>query len=176
MCAPWLVIVLAGCTTGGSPVASPSTSWGPDSYDHYEAAYADWAPRYIACARKYGADAKELPDHAIDNAFAEGRPVKDFLDAECVDEVGERPKPPPATAELLQGLYVLYLEEAQCLREQGYDISQPPSQDEWVENYSGESWNPLMDVYLAGFDVQTADGKCPQPDEAEAWRLGYSGS
>lgn len=153
---------------------TPSSGWGPESYDAFEQSVTDWRIRYVECARKFGADAKILPNGSIDNAVAKGRPTTDGLDAACVADLGTWPEAPPATPEFLDGLYLLYLQQADCLREHGYAISQPPSQVDWVENYSGESWNPLMDVYLAGLDNSIANDVCPQPDEAEAWRLGYA--
>lgn len=167
---------LGGCSSGATPESTPTQSWGPNSYADYQSAYADWAPKYVTCARKYGADAVLHPNGSISNAVAEGRPEKELLDASCVDEVGSPPKPPPLTPELLRGQYALLVREAECLRRQGYTISEPPSRDEWVENYSFESWDPLVEVQKAGLDVEAADVKCPQPDSAEAWRIGYGSS
>lgn len=134
--------------------------------------FADWASRYVDCAREYGADARLNEQGSIENAVGEGRPVREGLDADCIDRVGSPPEPPPLNDEFLAGMFELFVEQADCLRAAGYVISEPPSREEWVENYDGYSWNPLMDVYNAGEDVQAADGLCPQPEPREAERRG----
>lgn len=146
-------------------------------YAQYDDLFADWAPRYIECARRYGADAKlsESSEGSIENAYAEGRPVEQGLDADCLAEVGAPPSPPPLTDAFLSGLFQLYLVQADCLRDNGYAISSAPSEAEWVETYDGYSWNPLMDVHEAGGDVWKADQLCPQPDPREAELLGTEG-
>lgn len=135
-------------------------------------AYADWAPRYVDCARSFGANAELLPDGAIQNPVAEGRDSDSGLDAQCLETVGPAPSAPPATEALLVGLYTLYVDQAECLREAGYVVSKPPSRREWVENYSGDSWNPLVDVVNMEGNVWAAMDECPQPDPVEAERIG----
>lgn len=142
------------------------------SYEQYDAMFADWASRYIECARKYGADARLLNGGSIAQPYAPGRPVRDGLDAACVDEVGESPLPPPLTDSFLAGLYELYVVEAECLREHGYPISDPPSRKDWVENYGRDSWFPLDEVPISTGDELRAEGFCPQPDPREAEELG----
>ena len=151
-------------------MATPAPT--PISQAQFAEMSADWSGRYIECARKYGADAHLTNQGSIANPYAEGRPVTNGLDAGCLAEVGDPPAAPPLTPEFLRGLYLEYVDEAACLRRNGYTISDPPSQDAWVEGYSGKSWNPLMDVALAGQDVASADGLCPQPDPVEAERRG----
>lgn len=158
---------LAGCSAEAPPT---------DHVDRPQAAYAEayveWAPRYVECARSFGANAELLTDGAIQNAVAPGRPSERGLDAECLEAVGPEPTAPPLTEELLMGLYTLYVQQAECLRDAGLDISPPPSQREWVENYSGDSWNPLFDVADAGGDLWVAMDVCPQPDPVDAERVG----
>jgi len=167
---------LASCAIDSSPNQFAGQTWGPASYSEYEAARAEWGAKYVVCARKYGAAAILHPDGTITDAVAQGRPTTALLDAGCIDEVGPPPESPPLTPELLKGLYAMLVRQADCLREKGYDISNPPSERTWAENYSLDSWNPLLDVRNAGLDVATADGKCPQPDIGEAWRTGYASS
>ncbi|MBX3087469.1 MAG: hypothetical protein KF742_03180 [Cryobacterium sp.] len=166
-----LFLGLCGC---GSSASTEDVNPTPQatSYEQYDAMFADWASRYIECARKYGADARLLNGGSIDQPYAPGRPVKDGLDAACVEEVGESPLPPPLTDSFLAGLYELYVVEAKCLREHGYTISEPPSRKDWVENYGGNSWFPLVEILNNGGDAEKADGLCPQPDPREAEELG----
>lgn len=162
-------LTLGACGTGED---EPSPQPTPTSQAQFAQLMADWSGRYIECARRYGADARLTDQGSIANAYAEGRPVTNGLDADCVAEVGDPPVAAPLTPEFLRGLYLELVDQAACLRENGYAVSEPPSRDAWVEGYSGESWNPLMDVHLAGEDVVRADAACPQPDPVEAERRG----
>lgn len=143
------------------------------SQAQYYESLADWNGRYVECARSFGADARLAPQYAIVNPAAAGRATTDMgLDAECVKKLGHQPVPPPPSTELLRGWYALLVEEAECLREHGYTVTEPPSRDEYVENYSVFSWFPLSDVSDAGQDAVKAEGQCPQPDPVEAERVG----
>lgn len=166
------ILAISGCSDATSDASAANPSPRPTSYEQYNELFADWAPRYVECARKYGADARLLDNGSISGAYAQGRPVADGLDAACVKEVGLPPNVPKLTDSFLAGMYELFVKEAQCLRDHGYVISLPPSRREWVENYGGDSWDPLMDVNNAGRDVEEADGLCPQPDPREAEQLG----
>lgn len=164
-----VLVLLTGCSSTAEPIDPDPT---PSSYAEYDAIFADWAPRYVDCAREHGADARLGDDGSIINAYAEGRPLKEGLDAECIEEVGPPPNAPPLTDAFLRGMYELFLMQAGCLRDHGYSVTEAPSRDQWVDNYDGESWNPLMDVHNAGRDVEEADRLCPQPDPREAERIG----
>lgn len=164
------VLGLTGCSAPTPP--GPTHPDRPASYVEYDSLFADWAPRYVECARKYGADAELLPSGSIANAYADGREVKEGLDAACMAEVGSPPDVPAATKAFFMGMYELFIEQADCLRKNGYAISDPPSREHWVETYDGASWDPLMEVNDAGRDVQTADKLCPQPEPREAERIG----
>lgn len=166
------ILVGSGCSasTDGRDTTVPSPR--PTSYEQYDQLFADWAPRYIECARKYGADARLLENGSISDAYAQGRSTLDGLDATCVKEIGLPPDVPKLTDSFLAGMYELFVKEAQCLRDHGYVISEPPSRRDWIENYDGDSWDPLTDVNNAGRDVEEADGLCPQPDPREAEQLG----
>lgn len=160
---------LVGCTSIVDVVDAAPTA---TSYDQYDAMHADWANAYVECVRRAGADAQLTDDGSIRNATVPGRQTEEGLDAGCVEEVGHPPDVPAPTDAFMKGLYELLVDQAECLRAHGYTISEPPSRDEWVENYDGYSWNPLLDVNSAGLDVQEADHVCPQPQPREAERLG----
>lgn len=167
-----LLVAAAGCTADDSAPASTDSAEAASDYADFDRLFADWAPRYVECARSFGADARLTEDGGVQNAYAPGRPTTQGLDADCVDEVGLPPEVPALDDEFLAGLFDLYVVQAQCLRDQGYVIAEPPSRKVWVEGYDGESWNPLMEVHLAGRDVSEADRLCPQPDPREAERAG----
>lgn len=166
----WISALLVGCAAG-TP-GSGERGGRPATYEEYDALFADWAPRYVACARQYGADAR-VTGNGISSPFAEGRVVQDGLDAECLKQVGPPPQAPELTDAFLRGLYQLFVEQAACLAENGYPIPDPPSRDSWVESYGGDSWNPLGEVdRLYSADWDAAARLCPQPDPREADRVG----
>lgn len=174
LCVLVVLLTATSCADTTERADAPTEAEVAADYAQYDELFADWAPRYVECARKYGADARlsETSKGSIENAYAEGRPVEDGLDADCLAEVGAPPSPPPLTDAFLSGLYQLYMVQAECLRGNGYAISAAPSEAEWVETYDGHSWNPLMDVHQAGGDVIQAGRLCPQPDPREAEMLG----
>lgn len=166
------LLTMTACS-GASTVTPSTTLAKATSYAAYDQQFADWAGRYVECARLFGAAAEiDAQQGSIRQPYAPGRPSDQGLDADCVREVGYPPKTPELTVPFLRGLYALLVQQADCLAEQGYVISDPPSRDDWVENYSGSSWNPLIDVDRAGQDVQRADALCPQPEGRDAERLG----
>lgn len=167
-----LLFGAVGCTDDAAVPASNAPAEAASNYGEFDRLFADWAPRYVECARSHGADARLTEDGGVQNAYAPGRPTTQGLDAQCVQEVGLPPEVPALNDQFLAGLFELYVVQAQCLREQGYMIAEPPSQKVWVEGYDGESWNPLMEVHRAGRDVAEADRLCPQPDPREAERSG----
>lgn len=164
--------VLTSCTSpprGSTDAESPR----PSTYAAYDVLFADWVSRYVECARRFGAAAEvDLQSGSISQAYAPGRPTDQGLDAQCVEDIGYPPKPPELTMPFLRGLYALLVQQGDCLRQNGYAISDPPSRDEWVENYGGLSWNPLTDVQKAGREVSEADALCPQPEGRDAERIG----
>lgn len=159
-------LALAGCS------AAPAPAPTPNSIAEYRAQYTDWATRYVECSRRHGADTKLAKDGAITQAVAPGRPTSGGFDADCVAELGRPPQGPPASPTLLKGMYLLLVDQAGCLRGAGYQVSDPPSMQAWVENYSGDSWNPLRDINDQGIDIGPAMAICPQPDEVDAERVG----
>lgn len=169
------VIVLVGLALSGCAAAEPDDEAAAvATYEEFDAQFADWAPRYVECAREFGADALLDDRGAIENAVGDGRPVSEGLDADCIERIGSPPEPPPLNDAFLAGMFELFVEQARCLTGAGYVISEPPSREEWVENYDGYSWNPLTDVHDAGRDVEEADGLCPQPEPRAAEQRGAS--
>lgn len=66
------------------------------------------------------------------------------------------------TEEYLTLSYDDQLQVRQCLQEAGYEISEPPSREVFIEQTMQQRlrvWDPLMDVPDAEFD--TAQARCP---------------
>lgn len=167
---PVLLCIALMAVACSAPVEEPTED--PSAQARFEEAKMDWAQRFVDCLRALGVDAQVTVDGGITKPSVPGRPATGGLDQGCLDEVGEPPAAPPASQALLRGLYELYVEQAACLRDAGYTVSDPPSQDVWVESYSGESWDPLWEAIEAGADPAEAQRQCPQPDPVEAERRG----
>lgn len=172
----WALSVVAAVSLGslgsGCTPEAPSSPETPQSQAEFAQLTAEWNDRYVACARRFGAAAEILPNGSINQPYAPGRETRMGLDAGCLDEVGEPPPAPPVTEQFLRGWYVLLVEQAQCLRAAGFTVSDPPGMQEYVENYSGDSWYPLVDILKTHGDISAAEAACPQPDPVEAERRG----
>jgi hypothetical protein len=49
--------------------------------------------------------------------------------------------------------YALLLTSAACLREAGFEPSEPPSEQTWIDAYFvGVPWNPYADLVVADID------------------------
>lgn len=165
-------IAIVGATTAGCSPQGPNSQVTQTSYEDYATNFADWSNKYVECARSFGADARVTPEGSISNPVAPGRSTTDGLDSECIAKVGSAPAPPELTPAFLAGLYELYVEQANCLRELGYVIPDPPSRREWVENYGADSWEPISQLNAQGAYSDEAFKQCPQPDPREAERVG----
>lgn len=161
------VLLLSACGTPQDAEVSTAAVQTAETYDEYDLLQADWSSRYVQCVREAGGDARVVGG-SIDRPLVPGRSERGGLDAVCLDQVGGPPMTPPLSESFLAGLYELFQVQAECLRSAGYDVPEAPSRQEWVENYSGESWNPLGAVHASGRDVAQAARSCPQPSPNDA--------
>lgn len=161
------VLFLGACGTPDDSEISTATAPTAKTYDEYDLLQADWSSRYVQCVREAGGEAR-IVGESIDRPLVPGREERGGLDAVCLDQVGEPPLTPPLSESFLAGLYELLSDQADCLRAEGYDVPEAPSRQEWVESYSGESWNPLGAVHASGRDVHEAARSCPQPSPNDA--------
>lgn len=81
---------------------------------------------------------------------------------------GHPPMPPPPTRGELSEYYELQLGVVDCLRENGFDTTEPPSSEVYVETYLaslGGGGSPPWDPYtgLGQDGVMEALETCPQP-------------
>lgn len=163
----WALVVAAGCTSSGDDAAdSPST---PDrEQEALQEREFDVAVR--ACAETKGLviteDAEgnwgvELQPENPD-AFTESIDVI----AMCREEVGVVQYAPLTDAEL-NSIYDGTVEQAQCLRDLGYDVEDVPSRDSYTAQYrlsleGGDlPWFPIDEVPDA--ELESALNMCPEP-------------
>lgn len=124
---------------------------------------------YVGCLRDKGVDAKlvegrngQLP--SIEPAYGPGAELwEGMLDLACVEAVGEPPQPPEPTREFTAAYYDLMVLQAECLRAEGYAVSEAPPKDEWVEGGGPPVWDPVTQIMDAAVDVEGALDSCPDP-------------
>jgi hypothetical protein len=82
------------------------------------------------------------------------------ISKECADEVGPPPIRPPDEIDA-RHMYDLALRQAQCLRDLGLDVSEPPSRESWVDTFlAGDPpWTP----YDGRTMPESALTTCPDP-------------
>jgi hypothetical protein len=160
-----LVVALTACalaqdegittTTAATPYVAP---------DSEEAALA-----FIACVEEKGFTTARLPDGGVQVQSAPEqvdvfRAVMDKCGLVSMGLSGPAPEPTPEQIEMFyEGLVALSV----CLEDQGYDITEPPSLEAFVEGGLG-SWDPLGEVLaihdLSPSRLDTLNEACPQPE------------
>lgn len=84
----------------------------------------------------------------------------------CTDELGHGPIPPPVTRERAEERYEHLVKMRGCLADHGYDTSEPPSKEQFVNaSLSGLApWNPYLDVPpgLKQAEWEALVAECPQ--------------
>lgn len=129
-----------------------------------DALQSEWVDQLVSCLAREG-----IPATRTEEGFGVGEGVsQDALvraDESCRENLGPQPEPPPLSEAELRGLYRLHVEAKQCLEGLGEEISEPPSEEVWIDEYrSGlPPWSPFLDVA----DVASVEGRCPQPDLAD---------
>lgn len=156
------ILVCAGCAGGESDtVESPITE--------FYTVQTEWTEAYVDCLRDKGVDAviRLNPDGTVgsfDPAYGPDAELwEGILDLACVEAVGEPPEPPEPTTEFYEAYYDLSVEHGECLKENGYMISDPPSKDEWVEGGGPPVWSPSSEIIALELDVEGALQVCPEP-------------
>lgn len=156
-------LALAGCAGVESPVSESPIA-------EFNASTEAWAGDYVECLRDKGIDAEI--HYADDGTFHGFQPAygpdaelwEGILDLACIEAVGEPPEPPEPTTEFYEVYYDLSVEHAECLRDAGYVISDPPSKDEWVEGGGPPVWSPSSEIIAQESDVEGALQICPEPN------------
>ncbi|GGL39228.1 hypothetical protein GCM10012283_22150 [Phycicoccus endophyticus] len=85
---------------------------------------------------------------------------------ECESKAGPQPNAKPLTEERVKSQYVALVKSKACLERLGYSISDPPSEEKFVDDYLGgrEPWSPFNDVAdLSASKWDEVNRTCPQP-------------
>ncbi|AXH37525.1 hypothetical protein DVJ78_18285 (plasmid) [Humibacter sp. BT305] len=78
---------------------------------------------------------------------------------ECDKELGFEVR--PLTTDEYSNLYNEYLDSLQCLRDAGYALPEPPTEQTFVDTYQSEPWSPWTDLPIES--QPQALQVCPQP-------------
>ena len=126
----------------------------------------------VSCMRERGFNAAIDP---VDGALAGTYPSDQreiFQEAleECMSGAGldtDAEKPTLSDADY-ERLFTAYVETAECLVAEGFEVSTPPSLQVFIES-EGEAWHPYdviaHDRSLSDSDWQRANRLCPQPSD-----------
>lgn len=160
-----LAVLLAGSACARQQQAereSPSTT-------QHLATGAERARVHVECLRAHGiaAEVVEGQGYALSIETPPGQ--EEFvtrIDNECGDEVEAKyPSPPPPTPE---EFYYLFLEAAECLEAEGYSIPDPPTLEQFVEDWNSVGnkgpWTPHAYLPAMGLEAWARINRvCPQP-------------
>lgn len=152
-------VLLCSCGPGARPPSpsGPRSSDGPDSY----------FVALAACLREAGWDAVLDPSGqgvSVDSVTGEQRPAFMRARAACTESVGEPPTVAPLTEAEIRDRYAYLLAARDCLLALGYPVSEPPSEDVFVDSWSTGPWSPYADIVdaLTPDEWDEANRECPQ--------------
>jgi len=149
-------MALAGCS-GGKSATDPQ----PDPT-------SDYATNMVNCLAAKGWDVQRNPDGTYSSRYPDEQ--SDQYDADvaaCRAQFGYEEL--AVTEEQASNFYDKLVASAECLRGLGYDISDPPSRQSYVETLVGgelPDWAPyteLLEMAGSAAEVQEAEAACPQP-------------
>ncbi|MEN8040695.1 MAG: hypothetical protein ABFR95_04240 [Actinomycetota bacterium] len=133
----------------------------------FEGTTDEWAAAMVDCMRAEGFDAHvDGTGYAIPNITGDARRLASEANSLCKQQVGVIPATPMDGEQLALHLGAL-LKTAECLRDEGYSVSEAPAEAVFIESYSsGDAWNPYTDIVrLDVTDTEWArlNEACPQP-------------
>lgn len=148
--------LLTSCAAGPDEESQPSIDREREARDQ-RAYIADM----ISCLEGLG-----VPVSASEGGFTVDKPgiSVDEERAACETELGEFPWSAPLTDAELERFYELKKQQAECMRDLGADVPQPPSLEVYMETWRSpqppSAWDPELDghLYLA---------QCPSPSPYE---------
>lgn len=154
-----VVTVAAACT---SAAAEPSTAETPEPQ-------RDYATTMVACLSAKGWHVERGSDGGF-GADIPGDQLEQYhADRHACREENGYDDEPEVTPELAGRFFDRLVAAAQCLRGLGYQVSDPPSRQSYVETLvNGElpDWAPyseLIEMGLSFAELEEADAACPQP-------------
>lgn len=138
-----------------------------EDYPTFEGDYIEYFYAFAACLERAGFSAEVDPSEpSLEVGYVAEDQVEAYkaADEACLREIGEpQPPDPPSEAEI-RAFYDELLETKGCLEDLGYEISEPPSEDAFVESYLTGPWHPYSDVGdVSEAEWERLNRECPQP-------------
>lgn len=142
-----------GAYDSNVPVASPEHG------EYLATALNELTQAIVSCLADHGIAATATEDGGVEVDTAPGEdPTPIFeLQQECERDLvaaGRIPPPSQPTREYFEGAYAYNLTLKGCLEAEGFEISDPPSLETYIDSYmnpaSEGAWAPYNDISLSG--------------------------
>ncbi len=168
----------AGCSEpdGETDVASEPTQTSgvlvdvpDDDYPVFEGDFLEYFYALAECLERAGWSAAMVdpdePSLRLPTVPAEQEEALVQAREDCELEIGV-PRVEPPTESEIRAFYRALLETKACLETEGYDISEPPSEDAFVESYDTGPWSPYLDIPdVSETEWERLNRECPQPGD-----------
>jgi len=161
----WITVILSATTfalfgCNGDPMPTSALTFGTTTSVSSPSGWlsiADKAALIVACVKERGFSAELVEGFGI---YIEGPQLEAAEEAKnlCRDEIDARYADPPPLSD--RELYNALVESVGCIREQGIELTAPPTFDAWVE--SSRIWTPYGEI-PDSVDFWDLHSKCPQP-------------
>lgn len=156
-----IAVAIAGCTsTPGEPSADGSPSPSKPQAE-------DWQAGMVQCLTDKGWDVTSRDDGGFGYELSEEQ-LDPFDQAreECHLSLGYDFEPPEYSQDEAAEIYDAFVTAAECVRDLGYEVPDPPSKQAFVEEMvSGDlpSWNPYNGVVGLSDDIawRRTERECP---------------
>lgn len=175
-------LLLVACTSDGSAPtdgsvggvdASSTDSSASDSttgeVKYFEGEPDEWVALQVDCLRQLGWDAVAHDDGLeVPSVTAEQREAFMADRDRCHEETGLLPPPELLTEDQIRLVYTHLVGTKACLEAEGYEISEPPSVEQFVEVYYTDTWHPYGDLTggMGPGEWERLNDVCPQsPDD-----------
>jgi hypothetical protein len=159
------LILLSACASTPS-AATPSSAAARTPVPPYRQTRDEFDLGVVACLQSKGYNAHLTDDGgiAVDNATdPQAAQADDLACRESLDPARQQP-PPPLTASQWQEMYQYLIAQVACMRDAGYQVSDPPPFQVYVD--TDRAFDPYGDVRQRGVDFSHADLiRCQHVDE-----------
>lgn len=159
-----LVITIAGCTEDAPADPDASSRYEPPGWMAAQVQADDERAAYLeACLTDAGFVFTKLPQggYTFPPETAEAAMKKA---QECTEENPRNEQDEPLTPDQWRAIYRMALDTRTCLIERGYDISEPVSEEEFVDSLGRWSAYESVDVRgMSNEDWADLQRGCPEP-------------
>jgi len=159
LAASFSVAVLVACGPMPSPVNSPSA--------RVSSGVEGWTTAMTGCLRDAGWDVVADPagdGFSVNGLSGEQRPAYIAAEGKCEQQVGPPPPAVPLDEAQIRERYGFLLDARECLIGLGYSISEPPSEEAFLESWATGPWSPYNDVVdsVSSEQWEEINAACPQ--------------